>query len=139
MSKPPSRSGNPWPWVALIGIAALWGWLLLRSDNSPAVAQQMPAVAAPMEVTRLVMVTPTSTPTPRLTPTEHVIVVTATASPTSPIPPCDQASDGEVCLRYAVTATAEPIPMCDKITPSSYQTQTCRRGDGATKGEDETS
>lgn len=139
MSKPPTRSGNPWPWVALIGIALVWGYLLLRSDNSPAIARQVPAAAAPLEVTRLVLVTPTETPTVSSTPTPRLVIVTATATATNPVPPCDQASEGQVCLRYAVTPTEAPIPMCDKITPSPYQTQTCRHGDGATKNDDETS
>lgn len=124
---------SPWPWIALLGIGVLWGWLLLRTDHGSAPAV-IAAPNAPIEVTRLVAA-PTQTAGPTQTP--WVIVERPTGTPTPALLLCDVADDGDTCVRLPPSPTPTPQPPeCRDLTPSAYNIQVCRKGDGATSAKE---
>ena len=100
-----------WPWVALVIIALVWGWVLVTSQ--PAAPTTSAQSVVQIEVTRLAIVTPTYTPTPKRTPTANVVIVTATPNrtATATIPPCWEAKGGETCIRFSAGGnTPTPVP-----------------------------
>lgn len=119
--------------IALVVYGAAITWRLTEPDPAPVVA-----APAPIVQTVVYVWTPTPTRTAIATATARIVVVTPTASPTPVVPPCSQAAEGEVCVRFAEPPTPAPIPPCSRITPSAYQTQTCRRDDAGTGSKEET-
>jgi hypothetical protein len=129
---------NPWPWIALLGIGVLWGWLLLRTDHgsTPAVITAPPG---PIEVTRIVVATVTETPTLAPTQTARIEYRAATNTPTAVLLLCDAADQGQTCVMLPPSPTPTAVPrMCSETTPASYAITVCRKGDGATSGKGET-
>lgn len=124
-----------WPFVALIGIALLFGWLFSRTDPAPA----LPVVAAPapVEVTRIVVATATPTFTPAPTQTPYVVYQAATNTPTPAVLLCAAANDGDTCVQLPPTATNTPLPpLCREITVVTWANQVCVKGDGATSAKE---
>lgn len=127
-----------WGFALVLSIAAIFVLLFTRDDPN-ATQQVVAAPNEPIEVTRMVVVTATATPTIAPSPRPTLLVVTATFTPPPVIPICSYANDGEYCLRYPGTATLTPLPpLCASITQTPFSPQVCRKGDGQTSARRET-